>query len=92
MPQHTEMSLAERTATLDSIVARYVRRGYRVVSRTPTTAQLVKPKNFSCLWATLWLLVLVVGLLVYIFYYMSKKDDTIYLEVDAYGTVRTTRR
>ena len=88
--QPTQMSLSERTYILESEVERYVRTGCRFVSGTPTTAQLVKPKEFSILWATLWLLVLIVGLVVYIFYYVSKKDDLIYLEVDVYGTVRTT--
>ena len=59
----------------------YVRAGYRVTEQTATTAQLVRPKRFSCLWATLWLCVMVVGLLVYILYYMSKRDDTIYLQI-----------
>ena len=44
MSQPTQMSLSERTYILDSEVARYVRTGYRFVSGTPTTAQLVKPK------------------------------------------------
>ena len=90
MSQPTQMSLSERTYILDSEVERYVRRGYRFVSGTPTTAQLVKPKEFSFLWATVWLFVLVIGLVVYILYYTSKKDDLIHLEVDVYGTVRTT--
>ena len=59
----------------------YVRAGYLVTEQTATTAQLVRPKRFSCLWATLWLCVFLVGLLVYVFYYMSKKDETIYLQV-----------
>lgn len=63
-------------------IQRYVKQGYRVVSQTETTAQLVRPKKFSCLLATL-LTILTAGifLLFYIFYYAAKSDETIYLAV-----------
>lgn len=63
-------------------IQRYIKRGYRVVSQTETTAQLVKPKQFGCLTATL-LTVFTLGifLLFYLFYYASKQDETIYLTV-----------
>jgi len=51
------------------------------MSQTPYTAQLVRPKKFSFLWATAWFLLCGVGVLVYVFYYMNKKDDQIYLQV-----------
>jgi hypothetical protein len=38
---------AERSRRLDQDIDRYVRLGFRVVSRSPTTAQLVKPKTFN---------------------------------------------
>ena len=84
------LTLEARTAILDREIARYVKRGFRLVTRTPTTAQLLKPKHFSFLWATFWLLCLVVGLLVYLFYYWSRRDQTIYLEVDPTGRIRKT--
>ena len=68
----------------------YVKAGYRVTNQTAITAQLVRPKRFSCLWATLWFLLFGVGLLIYIFYYMSKKDEIIYLQV-VDGKVKTTK-
>lgn len=81
------LSLESRRAALDQELGQWSRRGYRVVSRTDTTAQLVKPKRFSCLWATLWFLVFGVGFLIYLFYYAGKKDSVIYLEVDPLGRV-----
>lgn len=74
-------------AILDQEVSNYVRKGYRVVSRTPTTAQLVRPKQFSCLLATLSLLAFGVGFLIYVFWYAAKSDDTVYLEIDGSGRV-----
>lgn len=71
-------------------VQRYVKQGYRVVSQTETTAQLVRPKAFSCLAATLWTLLLGIGLIFYLFWYASKKDDTIYLQVID-DRIKTTR-
>ena len=60
----------------------YVNRGYMVQSQTETSAQLVKPKRFSLIWALIWTLLILVGLLIYIFYYISKKDQTVYLYVE----------
>jgi hypothetical protein len=86
------LSIAERKAILDAEVTKYVKRGFRVQSRTDTEAQLVKPKKFSFLWAFLWLLLFGVGLIVYLLYYWSKKDEQVYLQVDEYGKVRRTKR
>lgn len=71
-----------RVDVLDKEVMQYVKRGYRVVSRTPTTAQLVRPKVFSRLWAILWTCVFLVGFLVYLTWYLAKRDQQVYLTVD----------
>ncbi len=71
-------------------IDRRVRQGYRVVSETETSAQLIKPKVFSFVWAFVWFLFLGVGVLVYIFYYMAKKDQTVYLRVTEGGRVEVT--
>jgi hypothetical protein len=75
---------------LSKEIQKYVRKGYRVANQTATTAQLVKPKGFSCFWALAWLFVFGVGLLVYIFYYLSKKDKILYLSVEG-DKVRATK-
>lgn len=71
-------------------IQKYVRQGYRVVNQTNTTAQLVRPKKFSCLAATLWTLLLGIGLIFYLFWYASKKDDTVYLQVID-GKIKATK-
>ncbi len=68
----------------------YVQQGYRVISQTETSAQLVKPKEFSFVWALFWFLIFGVGVLVYVFYYAAKKDATLYLTVAPDGTVTRT--
>jgi len=60
----------------------YVGTGYRVVSSTDTTAQLLKPKTFSLVLAVLGLLFLLIGLFLYLLYYVAKRDETLYIEVD----------
>ena len=82
------LSVQERSNILDDQVRNYVQGGYRVESRTPTTAQLVRPKKFSFLWALLWFLLFGIGILVYVAYYLAKSDQTVYLEVDDEGKVR----
>ena len=83
--------MATETEALQNQINDYVRKGYVVQSQTETSAQLVKPKVFSFVWALLWFLLLGIGVLVYIFYYMSKKDQTVYLYVED-GNVKSRRR
>jgi len=80
-------TLEERRRILQNEVQKYIRQGFRVISQTETTAQLVRPKRFSFLWAFLWLLLLGVGLIVYLLWYWSRRDETVYLQVDEQGRV-----
>ena len=75
-----ELSAQEASAILDREVAKYVERGFRVISRTDATAQLVKPKSFSMLWFFILMFTLI-GWGFYVVYYLAKKDETIYLQV-----------
>jgi hypothetical protein len=84
------LPIAERRAKLDQAIARYSSQGYRVTTRSDTTAQLFRPKKFSFFWALLWFLVFGIGLIVYLLYYAAKKDSVIFLEVDETGRVRRT--
>ena len=77
-------------APLQEHIGWYVRQGYRVVSQTGTSVQLVKPKRFSFVWALAWFLVFGIGLVVYLLYYAAKKDKAIYLTVQADGTVHAS--
>lgn len=74
-------------AALQRMIARYTRYGYRLDSETETSASMVRPKKFSFLPALLWFLLFGVGILIYIFWYMSRSDDTIYLHTEG-GRVR----
>ena len=67
----------------------YQRRGYEIIDRTDTTCQLRKSKSFSVLWAVLWTLVGGVGLIVYLIYYLAKRDELVFIEVNEFGEVHT---
>jgi hypothetical protein len=73
--------------TLQGEINRRVADGYRVLSQTETTAQLVKPKTFAFGWFLLWTLLTGVGLILYPAYYLAKRDRQLYLTVDDRGTV-----
>ena len=82
------LSPEERHRILEQEIAKYVHQGYRVVSQSETTAQLVKPKELSLLIILLSILGAVVTFFVYLFYYLViKKDKTIYIEVMPTGTI-----
>ncbi len=88
MTKQQPLPLDQRRAILEREINGYLSRGFQVQSQTETTAQLVKPKRFSLLWAVLWLFVFGVGLVLYLLYYLSKKDETIYLEVGGAGQIK----
>ena len=75
---------------LEREIKKYVKSGYRVTSQTPMSAQLVRPKRFSCLLASLSFLLVGIGLIFYLFWYASQKDETIYLQVEN-NRVKVTR-
>lgn len=79
--------VADPAVLLQAAVDDYVRRGFRVVSQTPTTAQLVKPKTFHFVLFLVTLLLFGLGLL-YLFWYLAQKDTQVYLTIDADGRLR----
>lgn len=82
-----EKTLEERQALLQREISSYVSRGFRVVSQTQITAQLVKPKKFSCLVAIICLILAVLPFILYLLYYLAKRDETVYLEVNPQGRI-----
>jgi hypothetical protein len=83
------LSVEERRTLLQREIEQYTARGFRVLSQTDSTAQLVKPKVFSFVWAFIWLVLTLwgfgFGLAVYLIYYLAKRDTQIYLVADEFG-------
>jgi hypothetical protein len=86
------VSEAERSRALEEEIAQYMHDGFFVKQRSATTAQLVRPKKFSFIWALLWFLLFGIGIIVYLIYYAAKQDEGRYLEVDEYGAIKATRQ
>lgn len=57
----------------------YVALGYRVISQTDTAATLLKPKTFSFFWFLVSLLFCIFPGIIYLGWYLGKKDTTIHL-------------
>ena len=68
----------------------YVRQGYEVTNATEFTVFMKRDRRFSCLWASI-LTISGIGLLLYILYYWSKRDNFIAIYVDEYGNVTVTK-
>ena len=66
---------------LSQEIARRTGEGWILVSQTGNGAQMRKPKQFSFVWAFIWFLLLVFGLLIYLVYYIAKNDELVYLSV-----------
>lgn len=60
--------------------------GYQLTNQTSTTAQLIRNKKFSCLFASLGFLLAGIGAVIYVFYYLAKRDEVIYLDVESQPT------
>lgn len=64
---------------MDAKVMEYARKGYLVVSRSNTQVQMLKKKEFSFAIALLGLLTWGAVTVLYIFWYMAKKDEIVTL-------------
>lgn len=85
------LSSQERSAILEREIAPYVAGGFLVTSRTEGSAQLVKRKQFGgsgCL--NIFLFIISGGLITLIQFiiYLGAKDQSVYIEVDPYGSVK----
>lgn len=61
---------------LKAQIKELVEHGYTVTLQDSSSAQLVRKKSFSCLFA------LITGVIPYALYYMAKNDYTVYLDLD----------
>ncbi len=75
------MTDAKAKELLHATIGEFVVRGFTISAQTETTVQMVKPRRFDFLPALLWFLVFGVGVLIYVFYYMSKRDETVYIRI-----------
>ena len=84
--QPSQLTLQQRMEILDREISGYTGRGFRLQSRSDTSAQLVKAKSFNLFWALVFLFT-GIGLILYVLYYWSKKDEILFIQVDPYGRI-----
>ncbi len=85
------MDAPERTAILDSEVAKWSGRGYVVESESATSVQMRRPKELSGCTALLLLVLFVPGLFIYLLWYLLKRDETIFININEIGHVTVQR-
>lgn len=89
------ISVEQRQMILGQEIQSYIKQGYRVVSQTSTTAQLVKPKRLDCGVAVLVLLLSIITLgivfILYLIWYVAQKDQQVYIDVNEYGKVNAVK-
>jgi len=85
-PRNLELNILQRRTILQHEIDKYITKGYRVISQTDTTAQLVKPKHFSCFWF-LFFVIFIIGWLIYLLWYLVQSEKQVYIEVDEYGYI-----
>lgn len=82
------MSVDARKVRLEQEINKYVRQGWRVISRTDTTAQLQRDKQASCLLALILAIFLIVPAVLYLLLYRG--TENLYLQVDEQGRIQAT--
>ncbi len=73
---------------LNPVINIYVANGYRVISRTDDTAQLLKPKNFSVVLAVILFLFFAIPFFIYLFIYLGRKDKQVYITALSDGNLK----
>ena len=72
-------------------IARAVASGWVVTSQTESSATLVRKKDFSWGWFILWfVLFFIVGGIIYWIYWMTRKEESMVIQLDADGGVNVT--
>ena len=80
----------DRLEILYAAMLKYIDQGYEVTSQMEFTLFMKRERRFSCLWASI-LTVSGIGLLLYILYYWSKRDNFIAITVDRWGNTIVTK-
>jgi hypothetical protein len=91
-PEAGSSAAGTAAATLEAEIGRLTQRGFVIVSRSETSAQLRRPKHFSVGWALVWLVVgLGAGLALYVAWYvLIKRDQVVFLRITPDGRVLRT--
>ncbi len=76
MAHNPQWLVNKHPKNLKAQIKELVQHGYTVTLQDSSSAQLIRKKSFSCLFA------IVTGIIPYALYYMAKNDYTVYLDLD----------
>lgn len=62
---------------METAISSYVVQGYALANKTPSSATMMKRKEFSALWAVIGFLVCILPLLVYLIMYATETDKVV---------------
>jgi hypothetical protein len=79
------------TSKLEQEITKHFKKGYQLQSRGDNYVQMIKPKEFSVIWASVFTLMCGVGFFLYLASYMGQKDSVVYIRIDEKGRVHTTK-
>lgn len=82
------LSAQERKAILDVEVSKQAQLGWKLSTRTDTSAQLTKNKGPNITIALLLLLIMILPGILYLIF--AKGEVSLYLEVDEFGNIQRT--
>ena len=68
-------------AQLESTITQYIAQGYTTMNRTPTSATMVKRKEFNILWAIVGFFLCIIPLLVYAVMYANETDKMVQIDL-----------
>lgn len=83
MAAHVQVLEVNSPAEVDAAISSWIVQGYVLANRTPTSATMMKKKEFSALWAVIGLVVCVIPLLIYLIIYASESDKVVEIRVSA---------
>lgn len=79
--KHCSASLTENRSDIEKKIDGYLKRGFVVQFKDERRIQLFKKKKFSLFWAVAWACLALVGIFVYIIYYIAKRDEVVTLNL-----------
>lgn len=69
------------TVELEQAISSYVVQGFVLANKTPSSATMIKRKEFSILWAVIGIVLCVLPLLIYLIVYATESDVVVEIRI-----------
>lgn len=81
MAAQMQRLVVDSVSAMEQAITSKITQGFTVVNKTPTSATLVKKKQFSIMWAVIGFIVCVLPLLIYLIVYAMQSDEVVEIVV-----------